>query len=77
MAQTIIIPIRNLILYRQIKIGSVLFIKSAKSVKKDEPYHSQIKEMTSIKKEDKKLSEWHLHVKKSFRDCSLAIYKQS
>lgn len=73
MAQTIIIPIRNLQLYRQIKIGNVLFIKSAKSVKKDDPYYSQIKEMTSIKKEDKN-SEWHLHIKKSFRDCSLAIY---
>jgi hypothetical protein len=74
-AQTIIVPIRNLKLYRQIKIGNVLFIKSAKSVKKDQPYYNQIKEMISIKEEDKKLlPEGLLHAKKSFRDCSLAVY---
>lgn len=73
MTQTIIIPIRNLKLYGQIKIGNVLFIKSAKSVTKDQPYYSQIREMISIKNEDKK-SEWILHAKESFRDCSLAVY---
>src|SRR5687767_5336762 len=73
MAQAIIIPIRNLMLYRQIKIGNVLLIKSAKSVKNDQPYYNQIKKMISITDKDKK-SEWILHVKKSFRDCALAVY---
>jgi hypothetical protein len=76
-AQTIIVPIRNLQIYRDIKIGHVLFIKSAESVDKDQPYYSKIQEMISIKEEDKTLPESFLNAKKAFRECTLAVYTSS
>ncbi len=63
MTQTIIVPIRNLQIYRDIEIGNVLFIKSVENIDRDQPYYSKIQEMTTIKVEDENSQEPFLNAK--------------